>query len=246
MLLPASPFSYHLTSVSPRTADEPEPDLTVLFLDHRATRTDLARLTDLFGKITAGGVDLPRRRTQSIARYTTCLLTATVRHHQIEEDVSWPLLAASAGPAVNLSRFNRDHDEIDPVLAESMVATAQFAAPPAAPGPGLAAQVERAGVVAGCLGELATRLDVHIPDEERDAWSMYARYVGTRDHEQAEGAIRRAYPRRELTFLVPWLARHATEDEREGALRSAGVAFRLLLAATRGALARLEHEVFAG
>jgi iron-sulfur cluster repair protein YtfE (RIC family) len=84
-----------------RTAEEPEPDLTSIVVIHRAIRQDLARLAACLGQVAAHGA--PRPRSHAIWRYTAALLTEIRTHHQNEDEILWPVLAATAGQAVDLA-----------------------------------------------------------------------------------------------------------------------------------------------
>ena len=80
-----------------RTAEEPEPDLTSIVVIHRAIRQDLARLAACLGQVAAHGA--PRSRSHAIWRYTAALLAEIRTHHQNEDEILCPVLAATAGQA---------------------------------------------------------------------------------------------------------------------------------------------------
>jgi iron-sulfur cluster repair protein YtfE (RIC family) len=93
-----------------RTAEEPEPDLTSIVVIHRAIRQDLARLAACLGQVAAHGA--PRSRSHAIWRYTAALLAEIRTHHQNEDEILWPVLAATAGQAVDLAPLTDDHQAI--------------------------------------------------------------------------------------------------------------------------------------
>jgi hypothetical protein len=93
-----------------RTTEEPEPDLTSIVVIHRAIRQDLRRLAACLGQIAASGA--PGSRSHAIWRYTAALLAQIRTHHQNEDEILWPVIAATAGQAIDLAPLTDDHQAL--------------------------------------------------------------------------------------------------------------------------------------
>ncbi len=78
---------------------------------HRATRQDLRRLIACLGETAAGAV--PPARAGAICRYTAALLAEIRMHHENEDHVVWPVNAATAGQAVDLTPLTDDHQALE-------------------------------------------------------------------------------------------------------------------------------------
>ena len=109
-----------------RTAEEPEPDLTSIVVIHRAIRQDLRRLAACLSQIAASGA--PRSRSHAIWRYTAALLAQIRAHHQNEDEILWPVIAATAGQAVDLAPLTDDHQAIGAAAGRASQALASFRA----------------------------------------------------------------------------------------------------------------------
>jgi hypothetical protein len=98
--------AWDVTSTRPfplrvKTAAEPEPDLTSMVVVHRAIRQDLRRLAACLAEIAGRGSSPSQAR--AIGRYTAALLAEIRAHHENEDEVLWPVIAATAGQAVDLA-----------------------------------------------------------------------------------------------------------------------------------------------
>src|SRR4051794_35670119 len=148
---PALPFP-----VTPRRPREPEADLTGFTLIHRALRSgtrDLAVAAVAIGH----GAPCSAARRQAYVAFATEVLHEIHSHHSREDDVLWPVIAASAGAAVDLKPLSDDHTELHAVLTRAEEALRTFAA---------AADVRAAAAPLGAvLTEMADLLDEHIADE---------------------------------------------------------------------------------
>jgi iron-sulfur cluster repair protein YtfE (RIC family) len=215
-----------------RSAGDPQADFTSLVLVHRAIRDDLGRLTACLGEIADQGAPPPRVR--AVGRYTAALLAAIRAHHRYEDDIIWPVIAATARQAVDLTPLTDDHQAIEAAVGRAGQALASFTAEP---GPGAAGF--RASVRA-----LRDLLDEHIADEEQYVFPAIRRYLPADAYRWCEQQIRRQASRPSRRFTVPWLARHARPDELSRLLAARGWPTRILLTATRPAYGRLEHQAF--
>ncbi|MFI6599871.1 hemerythrin domain-containing protein [Nonomuraea sp. NPDC050536] len=101
-----------IPAVAPRRTGEPEPDLTSMYVIHRAMLGDLRRLTALL----SGPVVIRGERLTAMRRYTASLLLEIHHHHVNEDELLWPLIERTAGQAVDLSPFTDDHETLAPLL----------------------------------------------------------------------------------------------------------------------------------
>ncbi len=215
-----------------KTAAEPEPDLTSVVVVHRAIRQDLRRLAACLAQIAGRGV--PPSQARAIGRYTAALLAEIRAHHENEDEVLWPVIAATAGQAVDLAPLTDDHRAIEAAAGRASQALASFRAQPGA-------SAELHASVTG----LRDMLDEHITDEEEQILPAIRRYLPAEAYRWCEKQIQRKAPRPGLRFTAPWLARYAQPDELSRQLATGGWPARILLAATRPGYARLERRAFA-
>ncbi|RJL35924.1 hemerythrin domain-containing protein [Bailinhaonella thermotolerans] len=215
--------------ITPRREGEPEVDLTVGHVEHRAIRADLRRLTEAL----AGAGEVPRERARAIRVYLDRLIFAIVRHHRIEDEALWPLLAASAPGELELDSLSEDHVRLDALLERVGESAARFAQEPAA---------ERAALH-GLVRELRDLLEEHLAEEEATVFPAVARYVSLADYEVFERAARKRFSVGDLTFMGPWLAGYASRAERDRALAPSWP-YRVILALGRPSYRRLERRTF--
>ena len=179
-----------------RTAEEAEPDLTSIVVIHRAIRQDLQRLAACLGQIAASGA--PRSRSHAIWRYTAALLARIRAHHQNEDEILWPVIAATAGQAVDLAPLTDDHQAIRAAADRASRALASFSA-----ARGTVAELHTS------VRQLRDMLDEHIADEEQQILAAMRRYLPADSYRWCEQQMRLPG----LRFTAPWLARHAQPEE---------------------------------
>src|SRR4051794_21637237 len=121
---PQPPFA-----VTPRRSGEPEADLTGFTLIHRALRSG-ARMLAAAASDIADGDPCSRQRQRAIVQVALAVLHEITHHHQREDDVLWPVIAASADGAVDLEPLSDDHTELHEVLERADAALPQFARDP--------------------------------------------------------------------------------------------------------------------
>lgn len=222
-------------SVTPRRPGDPVVDHTAVLLVHRAMLTDAARFAVLLTDLAAIGAPIETRRAAAIRDYLVTFATELHEHHSREDDIAWPVIAASAGAAIDLAPLTEDHTVLARLI-DTMVPTADaFAADPAA----------HVQALAVSLGELSDLLHEHIPEEERDVLPVISRYVSVADWEAAERKMVAGMSLRHLAWVLPWLDRFATPQELAYVLAKDGLVFRALLALTRGGYRRRERLIFA-
>jgi hemerythrin-like domain-containing protein len=214
-----------------RTAEEPEPDLTSIVVIHRAIRQDLARLAACLGQVAAHGA--PRSRSHAIWRYTAALLAEIRTHHQNEDEILWPVLAATTGQAVDLTPLTDDHQAIRAAADRASQALASFRGAPAT-----------LAELHASVSQPHDLLDEHIADEEQQILAAMRRYLPADVYRWCEQQTRRKAALPGLRFTAPWLARHAEPGELNRPLAAGGWPARIVLAATRPRYARLERQAF--
>lgn len=106
-----------------------------------------------------------------------------------------------------------DHDRLDPLLHRA----AELAAPRQAT-PELASVLRE-------VSDLPTR---HVADEESAIFPFIVTSVTVTDYQRLQAEFRRNLQPRVLSFLVPWVLGHATEEERTRMLADAPWAFRAM------------------
>jgi len=195
---------------------------------HRAIRQDLGRLADRVGANAARGA--PASQDRALRRYTAALLDQIRTHHQTEDDIIWPVIAATAGQAVDLTPLTDDHQAIK--TAASRVSQA------------LASAGAEADVHAS-VSELLDMLEEHIADEEEQVFPAIRRYLPPDACRWCQQQILRQAAPPGLRFTAPWLARYARPDELRRLLAVGGWPARIVLLATRPGYARLERRAFA-
>jgi hemerythrin-like domain-containing protein len=215
-----------------RTPGDPEPDLTSLAVTHRAIQQDLGRLTGVLGQIAAGST--APVQAAAVCRYAETLLAEISAHHRGEDDILWPVIAATAGQCVDLAPLTDDHQAIEAAIREVGQILAYFPAAPDGQGAGLQASVSG----------LREMLDEHIADEEAQIFPAMRRYLPAAAFRSCERRIQRTIPTAARRFLLPWLARFAQPGELTRMLAAGGWPARFQLAATRPGYARLERRAF--
>jgi hypothetical protein len=199
---------------------------------HRAMRRDLARLAASAGDIAGPGQ--PPGRAVAICRYGAALLAEIRAHHHGEDDILWPVIAATAGQAVDLAPLSDDHQAIK----AASVRAGQVLASPAA-GPGI-----RAAALPAPVEALRDMLDEHIADEEAQLFPAMRRYLTAPAWRWCEKQIIRSAAPPGLRFTVPWLARHAADGEVHALLAAGGWRARIVLAVCGPGYGRLERRAF--
>jgi iron-sulfur cluster repair protein YtfE (RIC family) len=217
---PALPFP-----VTPRRPDDPEADLTGFTMIHRALRSGTR---DLAGAATAigAGAPCPASRRGAYVAFATEVLHEIHLHHTREDDVLWPVIAASAGAAVDLEPLTDDHTELHHVLARAEEALRAFAA---------AADVRAAAAPLGAvLTEMADLLDEHIVEEEAEVFPVIREHVSAQDFAACEKRFQKGSSPKHLMFVLPWIIAQCMPEERTAALAQAPAPLKVLLTLGEG------------
>jgi hemerythrin-like domain-containing protein len=214
-------------SVSPKPT---QPDLIFVTLIHQALRADGPRLQATVASLQR---DDPAARVAGAREYFERYRDQLVAHHTHEDELFFPALAARVGA----DRMHRDelvsqHGELGGVLQEI--------------GDGLAAMAGSDGDfsanrtrAAGALSTMVDHLTVHLDLEERTALPLVVSDMPVAEYAELEAKARKATPREQSAFMIPWLAGHATPEQRKEWFRTAPP-LRIVERLNRGRYRRLE------
>jgi hemerythrin-like domain-containing protein len=223
-------------TVTPRRAGDPQPDLGTYHLVHVAMRRSLHDLAALATDVRDGRKQLDRRRAGAVQRVIRLVTDEIHRHHDGEERLGWPIIAASAGSAVDLGPLTDDHSVLDPMLASLRELSGRL----------VAGSADRATVAALASELVALRdlLDEHIEEEERELFPIIREYVSVADYESWERQLRKALPMRDVWFIVHWVAEAAGPEVTRQLLAEAELPFRVIHRVSKGRYARLRRDAF--
>ncbi len=220
-----------------RTTAEPEPDLVSTLVTHRALRRDTRRL-DVCLKQFAGSGPSPAP-TDAVCRYAAALLVQVRARLESEAEVLWPVIAATAGAAVDLAPLADDHKAIEAAIREASRVLTSWRTVRSAVG-----AFDALNGLCLAVAILREMLDAHLDDEEEQVLPAMRRYLTAEACLWCDKRIWRKTRLRERTFAVPWLARYAHPDELRQLLVPGGPPAWVLLAVTRPGYARLEQQAF--
>src|SRR4051812_25361595 len=215
---PQPPFA-----VTPRRPGEPEADLTGFTLIHRALRSGARMLADATSGI-ADGEPCSRERQRAIVQISLSVLHEITHHHQREDDVLWPVIAAAADGAVDLEPLSDDHTELHEVLERAGVALPLFARDPSTGAP----------VLAPVLTELADLLDEHITEEEAEVFPVIREHVSAADFAACEKRFQKGSSVGHLFFVLPWVISQCSPEERAAVMADAPGMLKVLLKLSEG------------
>jgi iron-sulfur cluster repair protein YtfE (RIC family) len=192
--------------------DRTKPDLIFVNLTHQALRVDGARLVATVTALEPGDRE---SRLPGVREFYDHYREQLVAHHTHEDTLFYPALAARVGD----DRMHRDelvaqHHQLDGVLE--------------AVGEGLADLADLDGDfsanrtrVAGDLSTMAEELNAHLDFEERTALPLFVSDMPVAEYKKLESKARKATPRGQAGFLIPWIVAHASPDQRKALFRSA-------------------------
>jgi hypothetical protein len=154
-------------------------------------------------------------------------------HHQNEDEILWPVLAATAGPAVDLAPLTDDHRTIRAAADRASQALASFRV-----APGTLAELH------ALFSQLRDLLDEHIADEEQQILAATRRYLPADVYRWCEQQTRRKAALPGLRFTAPWLARHAQPGEMDRLLAVGGCPAQIVVPPPAPGYAQLERQAF--
>jgi Hemerythrin HHE cation binding domain len=192
--------------------DRGKPDLTFVNLVHQALRVDGARLV-----ATVAALEPRDRgsRLPGVREFYDNYREQLVAHHTHEDTLFYPALAAQVGEdRMHREELVSQHHQLDGVLQ--------------AVGDGLDDLADPDGDfstnrtrVAGDLSTMAEQLGAHLDFEERTALPLFVSDMPVAEYRKLESKARRATPRGQSGFLIPWIVDHASPDQRKALFRSA-------------------------
>ncbi len=194
------------------STDRAQPDLIFVELIHQALRVDGARL---LATVAALERDDRGGRLSGVRKFYDKYREQLVSHHTHEDRLFFPALAARVGEArMHLNELVAQHDQLDGVLQ----AVGEGLAALADPDGDFSANRTRA---AGALSTMVEQLTTHLALEEKTALPLVVSDMPVAEYHELESNARKATPRGQSAFLIPWLVEHASPDQRKAWLRSA-------------------------
>lgn len=225
-------------AVRPRRPGEPEPDLTLYTVAHRAMQRGAHDLAALAGRLQRREDQLTPARAKALATYVGMFCDDIHLHHHGEDTIGWPIIAASAGDNVDLAPLSADHDELDPMLDDLRAAAGRLLRDPTDP--------EAVELLAARSAELRDMLDEHIGEEERDVFPVIREYVSPEALASWEEQVMADYPKGNLWFLVPWSVQAIPPSEVASTLARTPVPFRIVYRLFRRRYERLNRRLMVG
>jgi hemerythrin-like domain-containing protein len=194
------------------STDRAMPDLIFVNLIHQALRVDGARLLVTIEALEPDDGD---GRLSRVREFFDNYREQLVSHHTHEDRLFFPALAAHVGEArMHLDELAAQHDQLDGVLQ----AVGEGLAALAGPGGSFAANRNK---VAGALSTMVQQLTAHLDLEERTALPLVVSDMPLDEYDELESTARKATPRGQSGFLIPWLAEHASPEQRNAWFQSA-------------------------
>ncbi|QDQ13092.1 hemerythrin domain-containing protein [Streptomyces spectabilis] len=194
------------------------PDLTGIRLAHRALTGDIERLSALVEDIAASGRPVSGAWARSIAAYVHRYNVGVRHHHDNEDAILWPVIAAAVDQALtdgsfveglspegvaDLASLTDDHTALDPLQDACDWAATLFGEDPE----------RHAHRLADALAAQRTALVRHIDAEERELFPVITQHVTAEAYATAEARIRAATPIEHAPWLRAWLLSFATTDD---------------------------------
>lgn len=224
------------TAVHPRKPGDPQPDLTLYTVAHRAMQRGAHDLASLAEHLRAGRDRLTRDRARALATYVSMFCDDVHLHHHGEDTIGWPIIAASAGDHVDLAPLSADHDQLDPMLDDLRTAAQRLRDDQRDP-----EALQTLAVQAVALRDM---LDEHIGEEERDVFPIIREYVSAQDLARWEQAVMADYPKGNLWFLIPWSVQAIPAADVPATLARTPLPFRIAYRLFRGRYERLNRRLF--
>ncbi len=189
--------------------DKTKPDLTFVNLTHQALRADGARLV-----VTIAALEPHDRgsRLSGVREFFDKYREQLVSHHTHEDRLFYPALAARVGEdRMHLDELVSQHHQLDGVLQAIGEGLADLAEPDAD------FSANRTKVV-GDLSTMVEQLSAHLDFEERTALPLFVSDMPVAEY---KSKARKATPREQSGFLIPWIVEHASPDQLKALFRSA-------------------------
>ena len=189
-----------------------KPDLTLVNLIHQSLRIDAQRLA---AAVTA--LDLSDRpaRLPGIRAFFEHYRAQLATHHTHEDELFFPALEAKVGAdRMHLNALAGQHEALEAALHAARDGLAALADPAG----NFTADRARA---AGALSVVAELLAAHLTLEEETALPLTELEMPAAEYKKLETKARKATPRPQTKFMIPWVIAHANADQQKALYRSA-------------------------
>ena len=188
------------------STDRTKPDLTFVHLVHQALRADGARLVATVGALEPRDRD---SRLAGVREFYDNYREQLVAHHTHEDKLFYPALAARVGEDKwHMDELVAQHHQLDGVLQAIEQDLATLADPEA----DFSANQARVGAD---LSTMVEQLNSHLDFEERVALPLFVSDMPVAEYKKLESKARKATPREQSSFLIPWIVEHASPDQRK-------------------------------
>jgi len=189
-----------------------KPDLTLVNLIHQSLRADAQRLA---GAVTALDPSDRADRLPGIRAFFDHYHAQLATHHTHEDELFFPALQAKVGAdRMHLNALAGQHEALDAALHAACDGLAALADPAG----NFAADRARA---AGALSDMAELLAAHLTLEEETALPLTESEISAAEYKKLETKARKATPRPQAQFMIPWIIAHADADQQKALYRSA-------------------------
>ncbi|GAA4396751.1 hypothetical protein GCM10023168_01000 [Fodinibacter luteus] len=212
-------------------------DHTGMYVMHHAFRRDLVAFAAAVRATPLTADDTWRALADRWHRFATTLH----HHHSAEDEHYWPVLLEAVearGTATDLAEvhaMSEEHADIDPLVTACAGGFAALVDHPCEPHRN-ALDVRLTGL-REVLGE-------HLRHEETVVLPLVQRVMTTEEFDRVEKAVARAYPLREVPFIVGWAMHGLPEEGRAAMFTGAGAPYRVLHALVRRRFERAEALAF--
>jgi Hemerythrin HHE cation binding domain len=194
------------------TGHQSQPDLTLVNLIHQSLRADARRLT---AAVTSLHPEDRAARLAGIRAYFDHYHAQLATHHAHEDDLFFPALQARVGAdRMHLNALAGQHEALDTAVHAARGALAALADPAG----NFTADRARA---ADALTVMAELLAAHLTLEEETALPLTESEVPAAEYKKLETRARKATPRPQARFMIPWIIAHSTADQQQALYRSA-------------------------
>jgi hemerythrin-like domain-containing protein len=189
-----------------------KPDLIFVHLIHQSLRIDGTRLLH---SVAALDANQQPSRLPAIRAFFDQYCNQLLLHHGHEDKLFFPAIEARIGSdRIRLGELTHQHEALDTALQAVSDRLATLADP---------APDFTAGRTTACdaLSAMNKSLVTHLDLEEATVLPLLESEIPLAEYKQLETQARRATPRAQTQFLIPWLVAHATADQRQTLFKSA-------------------------
>ncbi|WP_131747992.1 hemerythrin domain-containing protein [Frankia sp. Cppng1_Ct_nod] len=222
--------------VRPRRPGDPEPDLELYHLAHRALLREAGELADLGRKLAEEGIPYTTGQARTLAVFARVFVGDLRRHHRTEDEIGWPLLAASAPDCPDLTPLTWEHAQAAPVIDALWSAVGRLVDDPDS--------TSARDDLADNAHRLSQMLETHIAEEERVAFPAIRAHVSAENFNQWDKLSDRDLPLRDLWVLVPSTVRSVDPADLGRITAKAPRLYRVALRLFRGHYNRRHRLVF--